>query len=95
MIIPGDNLNEVTYKVNPNYPYLEMFRNELGRLGTIFSLMSDPTIHYVPNTKLVRYEPHIINYDYKKYCIGRSIEMEHDLDLMLKETIHKPRNLFL
>ena len=95
MIIPGDILNEVPYKVNPNYPYLEIFRNKSGRLGTIFSLMSDPTIHYVPNTKLIQYEPHIINYDYKKYCNERNIEMDDDLDLMLKETIHKPRNLFL
>lgn len=91
MIMPGDYLNEVDYKVNTMYPYQEIFRNELGRLGTIFSLMSGETIYHIPNTKLIRYEPNIIKYSYEKYCIENNIEMNLRLNLSLKNTIHRPR----
>lgn len=88
MIIPNNYLNEVPYKVNRNYPFQEIFRNELGPMGTSFSLMGNEIKYYVPNTKLIQYEPHIINYDYKKYCNERNIEMDDDLDLIFKETIY-------
>ena len=91
MIMPGDYLNEVDYKVNTMYPYQEIFRNELGRLGTIFSLLSDGTIYHIPNTKLLRYEPNIIKCGYEKYCIENNIEMNLRLNLSLKNTIHRPR----
>jgi hypothetical protein len=95
MIMPGDYLNEVDYKVNSMYPYQEIFRNELGRLGTIFSLLSDGTIYHIPNTKLIRYEPNIIKCGYEKYCIENNIEMNLRLNLSLKNTIHRPRIISL
>ena len=88
MIIPGNILNEVPYKVNPNYPYQEIFRNELGPIKTSFSLMGNEIKYYVPNTKLIRYQPHIITYDYRNYCNERNIEMDDRLDLVFTETMH-------
>jgi hypothetical protein len=50
--------------------------------------MSDRTIYYVSNAKLVQYWPHTTNYDYKKYCTEKGIVMGNDLGLVFKETIH-------
>jgi hypothetical protein len=91
MIMSNDYLNEKTYKVNPSYPYQEIFREEQGRVGTILSLMGSETVYRVPNIKLMEYEPNVINCDFKKYCIKNGIEADDNLIRTFNNTIHNPR----